>query len=84
MLGICYAYGLGVQANPEYAWKLFNESPSQEYSVIGMGEMYAFGLGIKQNINKGITMMNQYPENPRVKAAMTHFKWGLFGYKQIN
>lgn len=83
MLGTCYLKGWGTGVDYEAAREEFLVCPDKELSAIGLGEIYCFGLGVKQDIRMGMEYLNKFPNNPRVKEMKSHFKRGLFGWKQI-
>ncbi len=83
MLGTCYLKGWGTSVDYEAVKEEFFVCPDKELSAIGLGEIYCFGLGVKQDIRMGMEYLNKFPNNPRVKEMKSHFKRGLFGWKQI-
>lgn len=83
MLGHCYLKGLGTGVDYAAARTEFLIYADEELSAIGLGEIYCYGLGVKQDIAKGMRYLNEFSENPRVKDIKSHFKKGLFGWKQI-
>ena len=83
MLGHCYLKGLGTGVDYAAAKTEFLVYTGDKLSAIGLGEIYCYGLGVKQDIAKGMTYLNRFADDPRVKEIKSHFKKRLFGWKQI-
>ncbi len=83
MLGTCYLKGLGTYVDYAKAKELFSIYPGAELCRLGLGEIYCFGLGVPQDIKKGMEYLDKVPNHPRTKEIKSHFKKGLFGWKQI-
>lgn len=80
MLGQCYLKGLGTPVDYEAARREFMETPEEELSAVGLGEIYCYGLGVKANPDLGMTKyILPHMDNQRVQEICEDYKTGKIG-----
>lgn len=69
-LGLCYEYGIGVEANNSEAFKYYEMAANNNY-VVAMyhtGRCYLNGLGVKENHEEAFRWFNEAAQNENTAA----------------